>query len=68
MSSRHPNESSITPHGETTFEHVAHRLHLSPEKYATSVELKAWVRKNKDHKYVPPGLLELWGFEVKGES
>jgi len=24
------------------------------------------VPKNKDHKYVPPGLLELWGLEVKG--
>src|SRR5579863_3188682 len=36
MSSQHPNESSITPHGETTFEHVARRLNLSPEKYASS--------------------------------
>jgi hypothetical protein len=24
--------------------------------------------KNKDHKYVPSNLLELWGLEVKGES
>jgi hypothetical protein len=67
MSSQHSNESSITPQGASTFEHVAHRLHLSPEKYATSEELKEWVRRNKDHKYVPPQLLELWGFEVDDE-
>ena len=59
-----PNESSITPHGERTFEHFVRRLHLSPEEYATSAELKEWVRRHKDHKYVPSQLLELWGFEV----
>ena len=64
MSSQHRNESSITPHGESTFEHVARRLHLSPEKYANSRELKEWVRRNKDHKYVPSQLLVLWGFDV----
>ena len=64
MSSQHPSESSITPEGVSTFEHVARRLHLSPEKYANSRELKEWVRKNKDHKYVPLYLLELWGLEV----
>ncbi len=64
MSSQHPSESSITPEGASTFEHVARRLHLSPEKYANSRELKEWVRKNKDHKYVPLYLLELWGLEV----
>ena len=62
-----PNESSITPHGESTFEHVAHRLHLSPSEYATSAELKEWVRKHKDSKYVPPYLLDLWGFQVDDE-
>ena len=62
-----PNESSITPHGESTFEHVAHRLHLSPSEYATSAELKEWVRRHKDSKYVPPYLLDLWGFQVDDE-
>jgi len=64
MSSQHPNESGITPHGETTFEYVVRRLNLSLEEYAGSRELKEWVRKNKDHKYVPLYLLELWGLEV----
>ena len=62
-----PNESSVTPHGESTFEHVARQLHLSPEEYATSAELKEWVSKNKDSKYVPPYLLDIWGFEVDDE-
>ena len=59
------NESRITLHGESTFEHVVSRLHLSPEEYATSTELKEWVRRHKDSKYVPSQLLALWGFEVE---
>jgi hypothetical protein len=64
MSSQRLPESSITPQGESTFEHVVRRLHLSPGEYTTSAELKEWVRRNKDHKYVPSHLLELWRFEV----
>ena len=60
-----PNESSITPNGESTFEHVVRHLHLSPEEYASSHALKEWVRKNKDQRYVPTYLLALWGFEVE---
>ena len=62
-----PNESSITPHGESTFEHVVRHLHLSPSEYVTSAKLKEWARKNKDHKYLPSQLLELWGFDVDDE-
>ena len=62
-----PNKSSITLHGESTFEHVVRRLHLSPEEYESSHVLKEWVRKNKDSKYVPPYLLDLWGFQVDDE-
>ena len=67
MSSPQINDPSTTPHGESTFEHVARRLHLSPEEYSTSVELKEWVRRHKDHKYVPSQLLEAWHFEVDDE-
>ncbi len=59
-----PNKSSIVLHGQSTFEHVVRRLHLSPEEYVTSTELKEWVRRHKDEKYVPSQLLALWGFEV----
>ena len=58
------NAPSITPYGESTFEHIVRQLHLSIEEYAASAELKQWVRKNKDQRYVPPYLLDLWGFEV----
>jgi hypothetical protein len=67
MLSRDLQEPKIRPQGSSSFEHVARRLGLSPSQYATSAELKEWVRKNKDHKYVPPQLLELWGFEVDDE-
>jgi hypothetical protein len=67
MSSQRLPESSITPQGESTFEHVVRRLHLSPEEYTTSAELKAWVRRNKDHKYVPSQLLAAWHFDVDDE-
>ena len=60
-----PNKSSITLHGQSTFEHVVRRLRLSPEEYATSAELKEWVRRHKDEKYVPSQLLALWGLEVE---
>ena len=49
------------------FESVVKRLGLSPEQYPSSSALRDWVRKNKDHKYVPPTLLEAFGFEVSGE-
>ena len=67
MPSPHLQNFSITPHGESSFEHVVRRLGLSPSQYALSRELKEWVRKNKDSKYVPPQLLEAWHFDVDDE-
>jgi hypothetical protein len=55
---------SIAPQGESMFEHVVRRLRLAPSQYSTSAELKEWVRKNKDYKYVPSQLLEEWHFGV----
>ncbi len=49
----------------TSFDQVVERLGLSPRQYATSLTLKEWARQNKDEKFVPPKLLDLWGFEVK---
>jgi hypothetical protein len=48
----------------STFEQLARNLGLKPDGYESSVELKAWVFKNKDQKYVPSELLEAWGFVV----
>jgi hypothetical protein len=55
---------SVAP---TSFEDVVKKLRLSPADYEGSLQLKEWVRKNKDQKYIPNDLLKLWGFEVKGD-
>jgi hypothetical protein len=65
MPSRNATGLRDTPQRLTMFEQIVQRLGLSPSKYATSAELKEWVCQNKDEKYVPPRLLDLWGFEVK---
>ena len=52
----------------SSFEQVVKALNISPEEYESSLELKEWVRRNKDHKYVPTGLLEAFGFHVSSES
>ena len=51
----------------SSFEQVVKALNISPEEYESSLELKEWVRHNKDHKYVPTGLLEAFGFHVNTE-
>ena len=58
------HSAPVTP---TSFEEVVKKLRLSPAEYEGSVQLKEWARKNKDQKYVPHELLQVWGFEVKGD-
>ena len=53
--------------GPTSFEEIVKKLCLSPADYQHSTQLKAWVQKNKDQKYVPSDLLRAWDFEVKGD-
>ena len=53
-----------TPFGESSFEHLAARLCLTPEEYEGSPALKEWARRNKNERYVPPELLKAWGFTV----
>ncbi|MGA9040884.1 MAG: hypothetical protein WB421_10145 [Terriglobales bacterium] len=52
----------------TSFERVVEHLGLTPEEYLASSALKEWVRLNKDEKYVPPHLLEAWGFSEEDEA
>jgi hypothetical protein len=53
---------------QTSFEEAVKAMKLSsPREYASSVALKEWVRKNKDRKYVPLDLLNIWGFDVTVE-
>lgn len=51
----------------SSFEQVVRKLRLSPDQYLGSVQLKEWVRKNKDQKYVPLDLLKAWDFEAASD-
>jgi len=55
------------PFSASSFERVVDSLKLSPEQYQSSTELREWVLRNKDHKYVPPELLKAFGFQVNLE-
>ena len=52
--------------GPSSFEEVVKTLGLSPNEYERSAQLKAWVQKNKNQKYVPLGLLQAWNMGVEG--
>ena len=47
----------------TSFDHIVAILGVRPDQYKDSLPLKEWVRRTTDEKYVPPDLLEHWGFE-----
>jgi hypothetical protein len=58
----------LKPEGASSFERVVATLGLSPAEYVNSAELKEWVRRHKDHRYVPPELLAAWGFVVNVDA
>jgi hypothetical protein len=39
-------------------------LKISPAEYHGSSELKEWVLRNKDEKYIPTEVLKIFGFQV----
>ncbi len=59
-----PQALAVVPPGQSTFEQLVASLGLTPEQYEGSSVLQDWVRKNKDHKYVPSELLKAWGLRV----
>jgi hypothetical protein len=65
--SARPAAMNAHPFSESSFERVVDSLKLSPEQYQSSPELREWVLRNKDHKYVPPELLKAFGFQVNLE-
>jgi len=74
MAHQRGNSHSTTPRAPaapafsaSSFEKVVDSLKLSPEQYQSSTELREWVLRNKDHKYVPPELLKAFGFQVNLE-
>jgi hypothetical protein len=52
----------------SSFEQVVRALNISPGEYRGSLELKEWVRRNKDHRYVPTEVLRVFGFRVDGDG
>ena len=54
--------------GPSSFEEIVKTLRLSPAEYQHSAQLKDWVQKNKDKKYVPLTLLQAWKMGVSGQS
>ena len=57
-----------TPALATEFEKRARHLHLTPEKYASSRELRLWCEQNRNRVYVPEWLLAEWGITVDALS
>ena len=51
----------------SSFEQIVRKLRLSPDQYLGSVQLKEWVGKNKDQKYLPSDLLKAWNFETASD-
>jgi hypothetical protein len=62
-----PDLNAARHNGPTSFEEIVSELRLPPADYQHSTQLKAWVQKNKDQKYVPSDLPRAWDFEVKGD-
>src|SRR5689334_3746011 len=48
----------------TEFELRARQLHLTPETYASSAQLRTWCQQNRNRVYVPDWLLEVWCLAV----
>jgi hypothetical protein len=48
----------------TEFELQARRLHLTPDMYAASRELRMWCLANRNRVYIPEALLKEWGITV----
>ena len=57
-----PDVDSARNSGPTSFEEIVRKLHLSPADYKYSIQLKEWVQKNKEQKYVPLDFTAGMGF------
>jgi len=51
----------------TEFERQTRSLRLTPKKYASSVELRRWCERNKNHHFIPEWLLKLWNISVNSD-
>jgi hypothetical protein len=51
----------------TEFELRVRQLHLTPEMYLSSRELRIWCEKNRNRCYVPEWLLKEWEIPVDSD-
>ena len=58
---------TVIPAVPSSFETMVASLKLAPHQYHESPQLRDWVQKNKNNKFVPLELLQAWGFSVKAE-
>ena len=52
------------PATATAFEMQVKQLHLTPEQYAVSAELRSWCERNRNRCYIPEWLLKAWNIPV----
>ena len=51
----------------TEFEMQVKQLHLMPETYTSSVELRTWCERNRNNFYIPEWLLDEWEIRVNSD-
>ena len=51
----------------TAFEMQARQLHLIPETYTSSAELRTWCERNRNNFYIPEWLLDEWEIRVNAD-
>ena len=51
----------------TAFEIEVRQLHLIPENYVASPELRIWCEENKNRCYIPEWLLDEWEIRVNAD-
>ena len=49
----------------TEFEIAARHLHLTPDNYVSSIQLRRWCERYKNRYYIPEWLLKEWGILVE---
>ena len=65
----HPNWTSgyalvPCPDAPSAFEKQVTLLGLTPDRYATSQELKSWCEQHRNRCYIPEWLLKAWNIKV----
>jgi len=51
----------------TEFEMLVRQLHLTPDHYVVSTQLRSWCAQNRNRCYVPEWLLKAWNISVDAD-